>query len=293
MLLGALRPAIVIPQTLDDPEHLEAARLSLLHELEHNRRGDLRSVLLSSAVQACWPVLPMVWWIRAQLLLDQEFLADRGASVKFGPATAYASSLVTLASHRAHSGATVAVVGSRTPLMLRVLMLLKSPFSVESRVPGWWRLAVVVVVGICVWVLAGAVRPVASESPTPMVRPRHGNFRLSRLVVEPSAPGLDGLVRPYRVMCPRPETIRLKVEVWASPSELAGIEIAGVWLAPCAGHSSETFHQVEIEQSGASCHAWIDGQVLAVSSAPPATRWLELRPAPGKEGRYRNLVVEW
>lgn len=294
MLLGALRPVIVIPPTLDDSGRLEEARLSLLHELEHSRRGDLRSAVLASVVQACWPVLPMVWWIRAQLLLDQEFLADREASARFGPTAAYASSLVTLASDPAHVGASVVEGGTRTPLMLRVLMLLKSPFSVETRVPGWWRFGVVLVVGFCAWEIAGVVRPGGSGTVRPVpVHTRHGSFRLARLVVEPSQAGPDGLVRPYRVMCPRPETFRLKVDVWASPLELGGIEIAGVRLVPCAEHFSEAFHRVEIEQTGASCHASIDGRAIPVSSTPEATRWIELRAAPGEAGRFRNLVVQW
>ncbi len=295
MLLGALRPVIVIPPALDDPQRLEAARLSLLHELEHSQRGDLGAVLLASAVQSCWVVLPMVWWIRAQLLLDQEFLADRGASTRFGASGAYASSLVSLASDPVHAGVSpTASRGSRSALMLRVLMLVKSPFPVEACAPGCCRLVVPLVVVFAVWVASGAVRPESSDSPAGVpVRSAHRDFRLSRLVIEPGRVGSDGRSKPYRVMCPLPDSFQLSVEVWAAPGDLSAIEVAGVPLVACAEHVSETFHLVRIERRNGQCHVSVDGQPVEASPARSEARWLELRPAPGRAGRYRNLVVRW
>ncbi len=282
MLLGLARPVIVIPPTLDDPARLQEARLGLLHELEHRERGDVGSVLLASAVQACWPVLPMVWWIRAQLLLDQEFLADRGASARFGAPVAYASSLVSLASEPAPSGSVPVASGAKTPLMLRVLMLVKSPFSVESHVPAWWRLAVAVLVGLSVWVASGAVRNDSKGIPSPApTRPTHGEFRLTRLVVEPAPAGTDGRTRPYRVMCPRHDSFSLSVEVWAAPQDLTRIEIAGVPLTECARHPLEAFHQVQIEIKNGTCSARLDGRPIPTPSSLPEGRWIEFRPAPG------------
>jgi hypothetical protein len=236
----------------------------------------------------------MVWWIRAQLLLDQEFLADRGASVRFGAPVEYASSLVSLASKPTPSGPVPVTSGARTPLMLRVLMLVRSPFSVEAHVPVWWRLAVAVLVGLSVGVASGAVRvdPNGVPSPAPH-RSAHGEFRLARLVVEPGRTAKDGRTRPYRVMCPRHDSFQLSVEVWAAPQDLSRIEVAGVPLAECAEHPLEAFHQVEIEIREGTCSATIDGWPIPSPTSLPEGRWIELRPAPGKSGRYRNLVVRW
>ena len=51
--------------------------------------------------QAIWFFLPPIWWIRDQMKLDQEFLADRGAVEQFGTSGRYASTLVDLASSTA------------------------------------------------------------------------------------------------------------------------------------------------------------------------------------------------
>src|SRR5262249_9937202 len=77
---GLWWPVILIPDALDcaeqDPEPL---RLSLLHELAHAERSDHVFSTAASVAQSIWFFLPQVWWIRSQLLIDQEFLADRAA----------------------------------------------------------------------------------------------------------------------------------------------------------------------------------------------------------------------
>src|SRR5262249_33441099 len=97
VLVGFFRPAILIPPAMDWPGARERLRLSLLHELAHAERADSRFGLAGSLAQATWFFIPWAWWIRHQMRLDQEFLADRCASFGFGPFSDYASSLVDLA----------------------------------------------------------------------------------------------------------------------------------------------------------------------------------------------------
>ena len=150
VLLGWLRPAILIPPGLDEPEAADRLRLSLLHELAHAENLDHRFGPAATLAQAIWFFLPPVWWIRDQMKLDQEFLADRRAVAHFGTSGGYASSLVELASSAepGGSGGPSPIDGPRpahraagvaSALFQRVLMLLKCPFAIEGRTPLWWR----------------------------------------------------------------------------------------------------------------------------------------------------------
>ncbi len=98
VLVGSLRPAILIPPGLDQPEASDRLRLSLSHELAHAESLDHQFGPAATLAQAIWFFLPPVWWIRDQMKLDQEFLADRRAVEHFGTSGGYASSLVDLAS---------------------------------------------------------------------------------------------------------------------------------------------------------------------------------------------------
>ena len=57
-LIGFIRPTILIPPGLDQPDAYDRLRLSLLHELAHAEAGDLGFGLISSLVQAGFSVLP-------------------------------------------------------------------------------------------------------------------------------------------------------------------------------------------------------------------------------------------
>lgn len=296
MLLGAVRPVILIPPSLDLPERIQEARLTLLHEIEHSRRADVASALLAGLVQAGWPMLPMVWWIRAQMLLDQELLADRAAAERFGGPAPYASSLVQFASQADSAGTALkAVQSARTPLMLRVLMLLKHAGPVELKVPAWWKAAATVAVGLGVWAISGATLPQPPGLNSPKLsNPTHGTFQLSRLVVKPAPASSDGRVRPYRV-CRLPRSYRVSVDVWADPADLGRMEVAGFPLPQAPPSGLESFHRVEVERNRQDCRLWVDGQPVPPQTPSPLSPggWLELRPAPGKPGRYRDLVLRW
>ena len=76
MLLGILRPAIVIPAVtlnrLDPSERM----MVFGHELAHVRRGDLFWNLLAALVRALFFFHPLVWFTERRLQLAQEIAAD-------------------------------------------------------------------------------------------------------------------------------------------------------------------------------------------------------------------------
>ncbi len=305
VLVGMLRPTIVIPSGMVPRERDEALRLGLLHELVHAERRDAGFALLGSLAGACWFFLPMLWWIRAQMRLDQEFLADRAASEQYGPFGTYAASLVTLADARTTAGASdrnrSTEAFRRTPLMLRVLMLVRCPFGVESSPPLWWRWSLVVVVGLATVLVSGlslrSAEPIRLLATSP--KSLHGTFRLSRLVIEPTRLGADGRPRPYTVMCPLADRFELKVDVWALPDELPMIRVAGQPLGPIerpgdAPLLAEGYHPVHIVCDGRIARVWVDGYpVVEPADGFFPSGLLGLQPAPGQFGHFRDLVVSW
>src|SRR5262249_11389153 len=85
LLVGAFRQTILVPAELDDVHASDQLKLSLLHELAHSESSDYWFSVAGSLAQAFWFFLPPLWWIRAQMRLDHEFLADRRAAREFGP----------------------------------------------------------------------------------------------------------------------------------------------------------------------------------------------------------------
>ncbi len=149
VLVGILRPVILIPPELDEWEAVDRRRLSLLHELAHAEGGDHRFSPAASLASASWFFLPPAWWILGQMKLDQEFVADRRAVAHFGTTGGYASSLVELAAalpsvFQADLPPTIRKsreVSAAIPsaLFQRILMLVKCPFAIEGQTPLWWR----------------------------------------------------------------------------------------------------------------------------------------------------------
>ena len=83
VLVGFVRTTILIPSSYDEPEaSAEFLKLSLLHELAHAEQSDPWFGTIASLAQSVWFFLPHVWWLRSQLMIDQEFMADQ-----FGLAT--------------------------------------------------------------------------------------------------------------------------------------------------------------------------------------------------------------
>ena len=208
VVVGFFHPTILIPPALDEPGgDPELLRLSLLHEIAHADQWDPWFGTIASLAQTVWFFLPQIWWLRSQLLIDQEFLADRSAAFRYGTSSGYAASLLSLAQARpgpAVGRASQQIVTSRTaagnsevrsPLSQRVLMLLYCPFRVETRAPrSWsWTLRITLVVAtlvaacLCIrWPDASALEHRQKHGAASAVAsvPRHGFHRRAPRLLE-------------------------------------------------------------------------------------------------------------
>ena len=89
MVLGFLRPIIVLPKQFLEQENSSAVRQALRHEWAHIDHGD---ALLAGILRTLIPVLylhPLFWWLRQMVAMNQELLADRAVASHSAP-TSYA-----------------------------------------------------------------------------------------------------------------------------------------------------------------------------------------------------------
>jgi len=305
VLVGLLRPTILIPADFDPPGAGDRLRLGLLHELAHAGSADHLFGPAATVAQAIWFFLPPVWWVGDRMKLDSEFLADSRAVADFGPSGRYASSLVDLASPGALATPRPLATGPATAtgasaLFQRILMLLKCPFPIEDRPPAWWRWATAATIAAAT--LAAScltLRGIAgwSEGASPPVMEPARSFRLPQLVIAPA----DGDDAPYDLRLRLPDQFTLALEILADPVELPALEVLGHRLGPAAeadaGPSREAFrlwHRVEIRRVGGREEIRVDGLPVDPRGRPrkPAF-WLAIRPARGRATRIRDLDLSW
>jgi beta-lactamase regulating signal transducer with metallopeptidase domain len=142
---------IVLPEDVcrDD----QAARWALAHEWTHIERRDFPAWLAADLVRVLFFYQPLVWWLRRQLRLCQDYVADAGASRESAQPEDYAEFLAQRAAAGSLHPAIVALgMGFRkSELYRRVVMLVQNP-PLESRPPRLWTtlavLAAIVMVGL-------------------------------------------------------------------------------------------------------------------------------------------------
>ncbi len=305
VLAGVWRFLILIPDALDGPEPVAPGRLrlSLLHELAHAEASDQRHALIGNLAGALWFFVPPLWWVSDQARLDQEFLADRRAAEDFGPLREYASSLLEFASSRPaappSAGAVAARLtmagGAESPLVQRVLMLLRCPFPVEARPPAWWSwglpaLAALLTLGIS----SVSLRP---PRPAALTIPAAHRFHVSRLETEARPAGTLGRVPLCELPVRLPEHFELTVDLWGDSDQLAATRVAGLparrahppFPMPGAGIMFQDHYAIR-----AAIRLWVDDQVIPLGRQPPAlTAWLSVQPAPNLPVRCRDLTLVW
>ena len=196
VLVGFRRTTILIPASYEEPEaSAEICKLSLLHELAHAAESDAWFGTIASLAQSIWFFLPHIWWLRSQLMIDQEFIADHAASQGYGTPKDYAASLLSLADSRAASAAlkrayrhapalvTTTERHQHSPLFQRMRMLLQCPFPVERSLPRRWS-----------WSLRGVVLVASLASACVCIRWPHAHA-----VEQRSGGGAKGVGQSFRV----------------------------------------------------------------------------------------------
>jgi hypothetical protein len=111
---------------------------------------------------------PLVWWLRGRLRLEQDYLADGAAAADSPAVEDYAEFLTNLAARTFRSAVGLAMVGKKSDLYRRVVMLVSRQDKLEPRCPRGWSL----IVGLTTVTLVAALSVVGGAVADPEVRVR-------------------------------------------------------------------------------------------------------------------------
>lgn len=150
-------PVIVLPGALCRSGDKQVLRYGLAHEWAHIQGRDIWSWHLATLAQILFFYQPLLWWLRRQLRLCQDYLADARAVEQAAVAEDYAEYLVGLARRRLGNPvpAALSIGDRRSNLYRRIIMLVNTPQPLERRCRRLWTLAsaagvVVLLAGVAV-----------------------------------------------------------------------------------------------------------------------------------------------
>ncbi|QSQ22667.1 M56 family metallopeptidase [Pyxidicoccus parkwayensis] len=137
MVLGVVRPVLVLPRGVGErltPAQLEAV---LAHELTHVRRHDPFVNFAQCLVEVLFFFHPAARWLSGQVRLEREHCCDDAAVGFCGNARVYSSALLGLEELRQEGGPVLALGAGARPLAARVRRLLgQSPVTEVPRKTG-------------------------------------------------------------------------------------------------------------------------------------------------------------
>jgi TonB family protein len=155
MVIGWLRPVILIPVSAIaglGPQQLDAL---ILHELAHIRRLDTITNILLVAVETLLFYHPAVWWVSRRVRIEREHCCDDFAVSACGDAAMYVEALTSLEAWKGAGSLALAANGGK--LKDRVARLLDAP--AQSR-----RFSLSAMTGLALLGLLGASIAIAAPS---------------------------------------------------------------------------------------------------------------------------------
>ncbi len=133
----------MLPESLCDDE--QAIRWALAHEWTHIEHGDFRAWFVAGLARMLFFYQPLVWWLRRQLRLCQDYVADARASRQAAQPEDYAEFLTVRAAagllHPAMAGLGMGFSKGKSELYRRIIMLVQNR-PLESRPPRLWTVSV-------------------------------------------------------------------------------------------------------------------------------------------------------
>jgi len=123
VLVGILRPMIILPAAALGGWSIEQVEMALLHELAHIRRHDNLITLLQRLAESLLFFHPATWWLSAWVSLERELCCDRLVVERTGRPQDYARMLAALAG--ACAGAPpMALAMAERPITTRIRRIL-------------------------------------------------------------------------------------------------------------------------------------------------------------------------
>ena len=153
MVVGLLKPIILLPAGVLTGLPTPQIEAILAHELAHVRRWDYLVNLLQGVVETVLFHHPAVWWLSHRIRLEREYCCDDLAAGLSGSRVDYARALVGLETSRAPVAPAVAAGGGS--LLARVRRIVGQPAGGSGLGQAW--LAPALVLLLCAAVPLGAI----------------------------------------------------------------------------------------------------------------------------------------
>jgi beta-lactamase regulating signal transducer with metallopeptidase domain/uncharacterized protein involved in exopolysaccharide biosynthesis len=194
LVLGWLRPAILLPTSTLTGLSPGQIDFILAHELAHLRRGDHWVNLCQVLLETVLFYHPAVWWVSRRVREDREHCCDDLALGVCGDGLAGAQALATLETLRQRGGS-LALAATDGSLLARVRRLL----GLAAGPGNWRRSAGNALIGVGLLALIAGILGIATSRPV--------YTATCRVLLRPSAPGGtneggmpgSGVYDPYRL----------------------------------------------------------------------------------------------
>jgi GWxTD domain-containing protein len=190
VVIGHLRPVILVPVGLLAGLPVAQIESILLHELAHIRRADYLVNLMQTLVEGLLFYHPAVWWISGVMRAERENCCDDLAVATSGDAHEYATALAALAETRwaVSEAALAANGGNLVKRIRRVLAQPEGPRAAMAPAVSAGVLVVTCAVALAAWqtpqqngpaivpvipvAQAPAIEPAAQAQPAPVASPQ-------------------------------------------------------------------------------------------------------------------------
>jgi GWxTD domain-containing protein len=169
VVVGHLRPVILMPLGLLAGLPCEQVESILMHELAHVRRHDYLVNLLQTLAESLLFYHPAVWWISSVIRAERENCCDDLAAGANGDARRYAAALAALAETR-WNPETIAMAANGGSLLKRIRRLLRQPEGPRAGV-GPLFTASLIVIASGVGLMGYQANQAAQAGRTEMARP--------------------------------------------------------------------------------------------------------------------------
>ena len=158
MVVGVLRPVVLVPIGLLAGLSVAQVEAILAHELAHIRRHDYLVNLVQSFVEVVYFFHPVLWWLSGRIRAEREHCCDDLAMAVCDDRLSLAHALVRVAEFRAEPALVVAFAANKRQLLSRVRRVLGVAEPTSRRLAGYLPMAVVLLslsVGASVYAFQG------------------------------------------------------------------------------------------------------------------------------------------
>jgi beta-lactamase regulating signal transducer with metallopeptidase domain/protocatechuate 3,4-dioxygenase beta subunit/peroxiredoxin len=258
IVLGWLRPTVLLPDSLTSLDPVEHADAILMHELSHVRRGDYPwNVALRIAQSLYWPH-PLIWLLGRAIAETRERVCDDVCVHELGDASSYGETLLAVAAGISRRpGPAVGLAMARPSGLARRLARIARCRGDGHCLPGRPVRILIAAIAVAAAGLLGAARLTRAGSTVPNPPPAPARL-LDEPVDQPAAPAREDGGRVFHLQVVAADTGRpvpdADVRVW--------IALRDEWRKTDTNGRLDIVYSTGPADRHFSVDAWGDGRAM-------------------------------